>query len=69
MYQATTVTTNLAVAGIFYFFLALYAPGKHSTIFNRFACSRSSNNSPWIVGSVMMYSYMLKQRRKVLARQ
>lgn len=45
MYQATTVTTNWLVAGIFYFFLGLYAPG-----------------------SVMMYSYMLKQRRKTLAK-
>ncbi|CAI7635110.1 unnamed protein product [Penicillium bialowiezense] len=44
MYNATTVTTNWAVAGIFYFFLGLYVPG-----------------------SVMMYSYMLKQRSKVLA--
>ncbi|KAJ5103694.1 hypothetical protein N7532_004223 [Penicillium argentinense] len=43
MYKATTVTSNMTVMGIFYFFLALYVPG-----------------------SVMMYSYMLKQRRKVL---
>ncbi|OJJ00326.1 hypothetical protein ASPVEDRAFT_560975 [Aspergillus versicolor CBS 583.65] len=45
MYRATTVTTNWLVAGIFYFFLGLYAPG-----------------------SVMMYSYMLKQRQKTLAK-
>lgn len=45
MYRATTVTANLLVAGIFYFFLGLYAPG-----------------------SVMMYSYMLKQRQKTLAK-
>ncbi|KAL2803372.1 tyrosine phosphatase-like protein [Aspergillus granulosus] len=44
MYRATTVTTNLLVAGIFYFFLGLYAPG-----------------------SVMMYRYMVKQRRKTLS--
>ncbi|KAL4778385.1 tyrosine phosphatase-like protein [Aspergillus varians] len=43
MYRATTVTTNVLVVGIFYFFLGLYAPG-----------------------SVMMFSYMLKQRRKTL---
>ncbi|KAJ6005391.1 hypothetical protein N7451_003335 [Penicillium sp. IBT 35674x] len=46
MYKATTIATNWAVLGIFYFFLGLYVPG-----------------------SVMMYSYMLKQRRKVLAKQ
>lgn len=45
MYQATTVTANLAVAGIFYFFLALYAPGKPSAVSNRFGDSRSSNNN------------------------
>lgn len=28
MYNATTVTTNWAVVGIFYFFLGLYVPGK-----------------------------------------
>lgn len=33
MYNATTVTTNWAVAGIFYFFLALYVPGKYQKIF------------------------------------
>ncbi|KAF3385479.1 hypothetical protein F1880_001726 [Penicillium rolfsii] len=44
MYSSTKFTGNIAVLGIFYFFLGLYAPG-----------------------SVMMYKYMLKQRRKVLA--
>ncbi|PGH13647.1 hypothetical protein AJ79_03495 [Helicocarpus griseus UAMH5409] len=28
MYKATTVTSNWAVAGIFYFFLCLYVPGE-----------------------------------------
>ncbi|RDW86445.1 putative membrane protein [Aspergillus mulundensis] len=45
MYRATSVTSSSLVAGIFYFFLGLYAPG-----------------------SIMMYSYMLKQRRKTLAK-
>ncbi|KAF9889162.1 hypothetical protein FE257_007651 [Aspergillus nanangensis] len=44
MYQAATVTASPVVAGIFYFCLALYAPG-----------------------AVMMYSYMVKQRRKTLS--
>ncbi|CEL07911.1 hypothetical protein ASPCAL11065 [Aspergillus calidoustus] len=45
MYRATTVTTNLLIWGILYFFLGLYAPG-----------------------SVMMYSYMVRQRRKTLSK-
>ncbi|PTU17415.1 hypothetical protein P175DRAFT_0512162 [Aspergillus ochraceoroseus IBT 24754] len=44
MYKATYVTTSPVVTGIFYFFLALYAPGIP-----------------------MMYSHMLKQRRKTLS--
>ncbi|KAL2854344.1 tyrosine phosphatase-like protein [Aspergillus pseudoustus] len=44
MYRATTVTTNPFIAGLFTFFLGLYAPG-----------------------SVMMYRYMVKQRRKTLS--
>ncbi|KAL5364040.1 tyrosine phosphatase-like protein [Aspergillus floccosus] len=44
MYRAAAVTESSVVAGVFYFCLALYAPG-----------------------AVMMYSYMLKQRRKTLS--
>jgi very-long-chain (3R)-3-hydroxyacyl-CoA dehydratase len=34
MYRATTVTTNWAVASIFYFFLGLYVPGEYHSILN-----------------------------------
>ncbi|KAJ5464359.1 uncharacterized protein N7458_000045 [Penicillium daleae] len=43
MYNATKSISNMAVLGVFYFFLGLYVPG-----------------------SVMMYKYMLRQRRKIL---
>ncbi|EAU34958.1 conserved hypothetical protein [Aspergillus terreus NIH2624] len=45
MYRAARVTESPVVAGVFYFCLALYAPG-----------------------AVMMYSYMIKQRRKTLSK-
>lgn len=32
MYKATTVATNWAVLGIFYFFLGLYVPGKYLSV-------------------------------------
>ncbi|KAJ5934262.1 hypothetical protein N7466_003809 [Penicillium verhagenii] len=66
MYKATTIASNWAVLGIFYFFLGLYVPGKHSNSFPQVASAAVSNLR--YIGSVMMYSYMLKQRRKVLTK-
>ena len=48
MYQATTVTDNWAVAGIFYFFLGLYIPGEQKDISSsrilKLICDRLGND-------------------------
>lgn len=62
MYRATTVTTNLLISGILYFFLGLYAPGESLTA--QMIPNAMSNE----IGSVMMYSYMVRQRRKTLSK-
>lgn len=68
MYNATKVTGNMAVLAVFYFFLGLYVPGKlHQppTINPVIGGEKESNRRT--KGSVMMYKYMLRQRRKTLA--
>lgn len=70
MYRAAVVASSWAVTGIFYFFLGLYAPGEFDSLGLRLGigamvlviCLVWADKA----GSVMMYSYMLKQRRKAL---
>jgi very-long-chain (3R)-3-hydroxyacyl-CoA dehydratase len=66
MYRAAGVTSSSLVAGIFYFCLGLYAPGEwtYCYVFVMIVISDPADKS----GSIMMYSYMLKQRRKTLAK-
>lgn len=69
VYKAAIVTGSMTVTAIFYFCLGLYAPGESTQsihdndLVKRKQCSKNSGK-----GAVMMYMYMLTQRRKILAK-
>jgi hypothetical protein len=59
----------VTVRAVFWFCLGLYGPGEFFLILFFYPCySIAGIVSNKGVGSVMMYSYMLKQRRKTLAK-